>query len=498
MNLPQRTGWTLKITKLIFLVSTILSWNACEDVFSQSIHRTPETNAAIQYIFSPEEEALLEEIQRGCFEFLWKEVGDPIPLVKDRLTNNKVSSLGGVGFQLSALPIGVERGWITREQGAERALKILRAIVNRDDNKKLGIYLHYVDLNTGGMHFDKGAQVMASTVDHALLQAGAMPAGVYFGGEVAKLVDQIINDANWKAYEVDLNENIWKERSGKPEKFISFGWRPEGQARDVDAPGNFRPWSWYKASDEELLVNFLAVGSPNSKYKVEPDMYYRLHRVIKGWEDLPPFVVSWSGTAFNYMFAHCWIDYKRFGTDDPQAFGSEETPVDWFENSRRALITHRQRCLEAIDEFKSFGPTRWGMSAAADVNQDGTIGYIVQSIRPSLEDHDNFCGGTVTPYVAGMATMFMPKESVAALHEFRHLRDAEGNLVAWRALEEGGYGLLDSFNLDRETIQGTPDYLSIDDGPMILGIENARTGLIWDLFMQHPSAKLAVERLKLK
>ena len=106
-----------------------------------------------------------------------------------------------------------------------------------------------------------------------------------------------------------------------------------------------------------------------------------------------------------------------------------------------------------------------------------------------MEDHDNFCGGTVTPYAAGSAIMFTPKLSMAALREFRHLRDDAGNYVLWRDLDVGGYGLLDSFNLDRQELQGTPDYLSIDDGPMLLAIENARTGLIWNLFMKHPTAK---------
>jgi len=459
------------------------------------IERSPETIAAIDSLFSSEEKTLLTEIQQGCFEFLWNEVGNPTPLVKDRLTNNKVSSLAGVGFQLSALPIGVERGWISREQGKQRAEEILRAVVNRDDNKKFGVYLHYVDLNTGGMHYAENAQVLASTIDHALFQAGAMVAAVYFGGEINALVDQIVAEANWKKYEVDLNENL---RHEKTEKFVSFGWRPDNDVHDLDTPGAFHPWSWYKASDEELLVNFLAVGSPTPKHAVAPDMYYRLHRVIKQHKEMPPFVVSWGGQAFNYAFAHCWIDYGKFGLDDPQAFGSYQPPVDWFENSRRAMLTHRQRCLESIDQFKTFGLNRWGMSPAADINAKGEMSYIVQSIRPNMEDNDNFCGGTVTPYAAGMAIMFVPDLAVQALREFRHLKDAKGNYIVWRNLSEGGYGLLDSFNLDRLEQQGTPDYLSIDEGPMILAIENARTELIWDLFMKHPSAKMAVERLKWK
>ncbi len=478
----------------VFCIALLLGCGP--DAFAQ-IDRSPATTAALGYQFSAEEEALLTEIQRGCFKFLWDEVGDPVPIVKDRLTNDKVSSLAGVGFQLSALPIGVERGWISKQQGAERAEKTLRSIIERDDNKKFGIYLHYVDLNNGGMHYAEGAQVQASTVDHALLQAGAMTAAVYFGGEVNTLCDRLVAEANWKIYEVELNENIRRDESGATQKFVSFGWRPE-EKHNLDGPGSFRPWSWYKASAEELLVTFLAVGAPNPEFAVAPEMYYQLHRVIKQHKNMPPHAVSWGGQAFTYFFSHCWIDYAKFGTDDPQLFGVDQTPVDWFENSRRALLTHRQRSVESADEFTTFGPNRWGMSPAADINDEGKIGYIVQSVKPCMEDRDNFCGGTVTPYAAGSAIMFMPQESVAALKEFRHLKDDQGNLIVWRDMEQGGYGLLDSFNLDREDRQGTPDYLSIDDGPMILAIENARTGLIWDLFMQHPAAKAAVQRLKWK
>ena len=104
--------------------------------------------------------------------------------------------------------------------------------------------------------------------------------------------------------------------------------------------------------------------------------------------------------------------------DDPTAFGSTEPRVDWFENSRRAMVTHRQRCLEAKDQFKTFDTHRWGMSPCADIEKNGRIGYIVPSVRPSLENRDNFCGGTIAPYAAGSAIMFVPELSVAALREF--------------------------------------------------------------------------------
>ncbi len=451
----------------------------------QDVLRSAETTEAIEYALSSEDEALLDEIQRGCFEFLWKEVGNPVPLIVDRLTDKRVSSLAGVGFQLSAIPIGIERGWITREEGLERARAILQGLVTRDDNKKYGIYLHYVDPNNGGMHYEKGPQVQASTVDHALLQAGAMTVASYFGGEVADLADKMVADANWKIYQT------------QPEGFVSFGWRPDDEGHDLEKPGDFRPWNWHDASAEEHLVTFLAVGSPVAQHSVPPEVYYKLHRVMKRHEEMPPYAVSWGGPAFTYFFDHCWIDYRSMGADNPAEFGVDQPRIDWFENSYRAMLTHRQRCIEKSDEFKTLGPNSWGLSPAADVNEDGTIGYIVQSVRPNIEEKDNFCGGTVTPYAAGSAIMFMPELSLQALRHFRNLKDKEGNYVVWRDLDEGGYGLLDSFNLDRTEMQGTPDYISIDDGPMILAIENVRTGLIWKLFMQHPSSKLAVERLKL-
>jgi hypothetical protein len=117
----------------------------------QDIVRSHETRHAIKYEFSNHDQSLLDDVQRGCFNYLWNEVGDPSGLVKDR-RNAEVSNLAGVGFQLSALPIGVERGWITREQGVQRALQILRFLRSRADNRRDGIFLHYVALDTGDVY----------------------------------------------------------------------------------------------------------------------------------------------------------------------------------------------------------------------------------------------------------------------------------------------------------------------------------------------------------
>ena len=194
---------------------------------------------------------------------------------------------------------------------------------------------------------------------------------------------------------------------------------------------------------------------------------------------------------FTYFFAHCWIDYRHLEADDPAKFGGEGPAVDWFENSRRATLTHRARCLEASQEFPTLGPNRWGL-APCEFGQD----YCVAQVRPNVSDTDEWRGAAVPPYGAGSAIMFTPAESIAALREYRSLKGVDDKPLAWNDPATGGYGFMDSFRLDPP--HGHDVNSGHDQGPLLLAIENVRTGLIWRLFMQHYAAKRAVERLQLQ
>ena len=440
--------------------------------------RSAETEQAIAYRFSDDDVELLDSIQEGCFRFFWNEVGET-GLVKDRRTTI-VSSLAGVGFQLSSLPIGVERKWITREQGEQRALKILRSLTARNDNRHAGVFLHFVHRDTGGVY--PKFRNEASTVDHSLLLAGALPAASYFGGEVAEIIDRLVAESNWKAF-------------ASPETgLLSFAWKPDDN-RSMNGDGAFMPNQWHLASDEERLIYFMAVGCPTPEFAIEPRQYYQLKRHVDRHQDMLPYVVSWNGALFTYFFSHCWIDYRSLTADDPAAFGGAGPRVDWFENSRRATLTHRQRCIEASEEFATFAPDRWGVSPCMGLNEEGRASYLVQDVRPNLSRNDNWQGGTVAPYAAGSAIIFTPAESMAALRAFRELQTPAGEWLAWRDPAGGGYGLADSINLDQQ--HASDDYVSIDMGPMLLAIENVRTGLIWRLFKQHKIAQQTTERLGL-
>lgn len=431
--------------------------------------------------FSPEDERLLEQVQRGCFNYFWNEVGDPARLARDKTTDT-VCSIAAVGFQLSSLPIGVERGWVSRAGAQQRAVTVLRALVERDDNKKRGIYLHFLDADTGGppdaSRTRRRYERTASTIDHALLQAGVMTASEYFGGRVRRLADRLIDAADWAHYR------------RAPGDFILMGWNAETDA-GVHGAGSWTRHGWTRSGDESRLVYFLAVGAEDRQRAVPPVDYYRLQRAVEQYEDLPPFVVPWSGSLFMYFFAHCWIDYGGFAADDPGSFGVDAPRVDWFENTRRAALTHRRRCIEAADEFPTFGENRWGLAPCFGLN-----GYCVQEFQPNLADQDRWCDGVVPSYAAASVMPMAPAESMAAVREYRSLTGAAGRPLVWRDPAEGGYGFVDSFRLDPPlAIEAN---LGIDQGPMLLAIENARTGLVWRLFMGHPVAQRAVERLRLE
>jgi hypothetical protein len=442
---------------------------------TEGIARSRTDDAALAYRLTRADNELLDEIQHATFLYFWREVGEPAMLVRDRYKAH-VASVAAIGFQLASLPIGVERGWIGRQEGFDRARTILAHLLGRTDNRRAGVFLHFVDHKTGGLS-ESGYEVVASTVDHALLVAGAIPAAEYFGGNVKALVTRLIRGTNWQAF------------ATAPDGFLSMGWKPDDPKR-MAGPGKLLRPQWHIASDEERLVYLLATGAPRPEHAVAASAYYRLERQVERFDQLPPLVVSANGSLFTYFFSHLWIDYRRLGQDDPSQFGSLAARVDWFENSRRAIRVHRHRCIEQAARLKTLSEHRWGLSPCA-----GRDGYIVPCVRPNRCRQDRWYDGTVAPYAAVSAILFLPRESIAAIRELRALTDAAGRPLVWRDPRAGGYGFADAFNLDQNYV--SDDYVGIDQGPILLAIENARSGLIWKLFMRHPTVVRALERLKL-
>jgi hypothetical protein len=215
------------------------------------------------------------------------------------------------------------------------------------------------------------------------------------------------------------------------------------------------------------------------------------------------------GALFTSFFANCWIDYASMGADDPGARGAgQRASVDWWENSRRAVLMHRAYAIRNPRGLSTLGADAWGLTAS-----DCAKGYAVPGIFPrplnmrgarpefdfsTFKAKDSPGDGTLAPYGAGCAVMFEPALAVRALRHYQSLRGPDGSPLVWREPrtdDTGWYGFKDAFN--EGTGWAATDYVAIDQGPLLLAIENARSGLVWRLFHEHPWVRDGMGRLGL-
>ncbi len=449
--------------------------------------------------FSREDEQFLGDVERGAFNFLWNAGASVGPgMVPDR-TSKPAVSVAGVGFQLSGICVGVERGWITREEGEGRATAILKALSSNPENRKAGMFFHFIDPTTAGQPKEAYEQV-ASTIDSSLLMAGVLTASQYFGGEVRALGDKLFREVDWSFFVMPSG--------GDPvnQGYISLGWKP----KDHGAPtgdGSLLPFAWIDSGDEHRLVTFLAVCAPEASRRVEPGVYYRLRRQIGEYGDTGPFVwLPWSGAMFTAFFSHCWLDYAAMGPDNPSAFNIPNRPrVDWWENSRRTARMQKLKAIENPKKVPTLGEHAWGLTAS-----DVQGGYAVPGLFPTplpmpgaipqidyavFDAKDDYGDGTVAPYGAGSCIMFDPAGALDALRYYRSLARKNGSPLVWSDPAKGGYGFFDAFNLGTGWVSS--DCIAIDQGPLLLAIENARTGLLWRIFHAHPWVRDGMDRLRL-
>lgn len=412
------------------------------------------------------DEALLDGISRAAFLFFVREADPESGLVRDK-TGVEYCSAASVGFGLTALPIAAERGWMSRQDAEARALRALRTLARSSAHHE-GVFCHYIDLHTGGPT-GLGYEQVASTIDTALLMAGVITAGRYFSGESEKLADELFARVNWRRF---LNHETGQ---------VYMAWQPE-QFDRMDGPGRFKKaaWNWY--TDETLLICLLGLSAPNERYRLPADCMTKWKRPRGRYGHGQQFIYTWPGTFFTYTFAHCFYDFRVMGEDSQG--------VDWFENTRRAAAANRDWCRENAAHFRSYGRDRWGITACSGPGDT----YVVPGHQPRGAKGDNPEGGTLAPYGAAMALPFLQDDALAALRHIRNLQ-IDGRPI-WRDPEQAGYGLPDAFNIDESWVSDRT--FGIAHGPMLVMIENARTGLVWKAFMSNSHVQAGVKRAGFK
>lgn len=404
--------------------------------------------------FSNDDERLLEEISRASFEFFWKESHPDSGLVRDK-TGEDVCSVASLGFGLAALPIGAERGWVSRQAAQERALKALKTI-KHSGARHNGMYCHFIDFASGNTS-QLGYESVASSIDTALMVAGAIVAGEYFGGEVRGLADDIVAGVDWRSFVDPGNGQVY------------MAWKPEETGNMAGAGGFERQtWNWY--TDETLLIALLGQATPVDKHRLKPETMTNWKRPVGSYKDGEPFIYSYPGTLFTYVFAHCFYDFSGSGT------GSGPLGVDWLENTRCAVRANRDWCRDNSGKYPTYGRHRWGITAGSGPGDE----YVVPG-HPPRGGRDQGRPGTLHPYGAGMSVPFEPVDAMKALREMRELK-VNGKPI-WQSIDEGGYGFWDGFKIEEGWVSN--QVIGIAQGPMLLCIENARSGLVWTLMMQN-------------
>lgn len=406
----------------------------------------------------------LNDLKQRTFRYFWDRADKTTYQIDDRYPTPRFTSIAATGFGLSSYLVGIENGYISRNQGAERVLRTLRWLWNSgqgDGNEGYtgyrGFYYHFLNYGDGTRYRD----VELSTIDTGLLMAGILSCQSYFNGqepdeqEIRMLADSLYLRVEWD----------WA-MNGR--EHMSMGWKP-GQG--------FIPATW-KGYNEAMVLLIMAMGSPSHPI---PDDAWGSWYSTYNWADFYGFKHVNFSPLFGHQYSHMFIDFK--GIQDQYM---KKKGIDYFENSRRATLANRAYCIDNPSGFEGYGENIWGLSACdgpgrttRTVGKD-TVVYWSYRARgaSSLNIVDD---GTIAPTAAGGSIPFAPDECLSALVR---MKKDYGDLL-YRE-----YGFLDAFNPGFVNDEGKKgwydqDYIGIDQGPIIIQLENQQSGLIWELMKKN-------------
>ncbi len=428
----------------------------------------------------PRETAFIDTLEARSFAYFW-DLADPATgLAPDRWPTRSFASVAATGFALTAYPIGAERGYVTREAARRRVLDTLRFLWTAPQDSGVagaagyrGFYYHFVHPGTGH-RFEK---VELSTQDTALLLAGALFCQSYFDRRQAQedsiraLADSLYGRADWRWAQV------------RPPS-IGHGWDPES---------GFLPYDW-GGYNEAMLTYILALGSPTHPVGPEAwDAWLAGYRwgTFHGQEHLG------FAPLFGHQYTHVWIDFRGIRDAAMRARG-----IDYFENSRRAVLAQQAYAVENPGGWRGYGPLFWGLTAC-----DGPLSgrLIIDGRMREFNTywdrgasfttiHDD---GTVCPSAVGGSIVFAPEIAIPTLVA---MRETYGDRIF------STYGFLDALNLTLTTPVETQhgrvepgvgwfdtDYIGIDQGPILAMIENYRSELVWRTMRRNPHVVRGLE-----
>ena len=407
------------------------------------------------------DEQLLDTIQYQTFEYFWEGAEPNSGMARERLHMDDVYptspkntvTIGGSGFGLMAILVGVERGFITRKQALDRFVKIVDFLEKAD--RFHGAWPHWLNGETGKVHPFSKKDDGGDLVETAFLVQGLLTVSEYFkeGNEKEKeLVSKI--DTLWKGVEWD-----WYTKGG--EDVLYWHWSP-----DYGWDMNF-PVGGY---NECLIMYVLAAASPtHSISKSVYDKGWARNDSIISKDSLYglPLVLNYYEHDNDLVGPLFWAHYSYLGLN-PKGL-SDKYANYWTLTQNQAKI-HYKYAQENPKNYKGYGDSLWGLTSSYSIK--GYAGH-----RPDMDL------GVISPTAAFSSFPYTPKESMQML---RYMYEKQDSLI-------GKYGPYDAFSLQDHWY--LPRYLAIDQGPIPVMIENYRSGLLWKLFMRNQDVKRGLDKL---
>jgi hypothetical protein len=408
------------------------------------------------------DDVALDRLARDTFGYFLEETNPRNGLVPDSTREGAPSSIAAVGFALAAYAAGAERSFMTRAEAIKRVLATLRFFWespqgdDRDATGYKGFFYHFLDMQTGR----RAWKSEVSTIDTTFLLAGALAAATYFDREtkderdISTLADALYRRVDWQ----------WAQNGGLT---VAHAWTPEHgflKAR----------WEGYS---EAILLYVLGLGSPTHAL---PEKSYRAWARTYRWKKLYGQEYLYAGPLFIHQLSHVWIDFRGIGDDYMRERG-----IDYFENSRRATFAQQQYAIRNPRRFKGYGECCWGLTASDGPGpasrRIGGVGrrfydYKARGVPYGPDD------GTIAPWAAAASLPFAPE---IVLPTIRHFVEDRPEL-------QSKYGLLCSFNPSfndaSRSGQGwhSLGYYGLEQGPIVLMIENYRSDFLWKLMRRCP------------
>jgi hypothetical protein len=418
------------------------------------------------------DEELLTMVQESCFRYYWEAAESNSGLAKENIFGRtNMIAAGASGFGIMALIVGTERGFITRKQSVERFTGIVNFLENAE--KFHGAFSHFIDGPTGKVEAffgerDNGGDL----VETSFLLQGLLTARAYFNKDNND--EKVIRDkitSIWQTVEWD-----WYRRY-PDSKYLYWHWSPD-KAWII----NHRLAGW----NETMVTYLLAIASPT--HGVPASMYYT------GWANQDStgrqYRINWGGTTDGSMYTNgkayfgiklnvgvsnggplFFTHYSYLGYD-PHLITDKYT--NYFKNNRNIALINYRYCLKNPAKYKGYGDSCWGLTAC-----DGPITYAASEPVTGRND------GTIAPTGAISSFPYTPKESMKALKNYYY----NYGKFLW-----GEYGFLDAFNLSQNW--RSEIYMGLNQAPMVVMIENYRTGLLWNLFMSDKNVQSGLMKLK--